>query len=197
VFNTNIDEGDFSRLESLRYVSYKAAQYRDSEAFFGSLALKWGVRLRDQRTIAGYRRIQGNALVDWDEHEAPYPDVRLARRWREEKAPIDALNAVRGLGPGEIVVESGRRSSGSARPGTVRVLEKTPERMVAEVETADPTWLFVLRGYFSYRTILLDGRRVEDFPAQRRSPPSRFPAGGIGWSGTRKSPGAPRRDGDR
>ena len=42
-------------------------------------ALEWGVRLRDQRAIAGYRRIRGNALVDWDEHEAPYPDVRLAR----------------------------------------------------------------------------------------------------------------------
>jgi hypothetical protein len=92
--------------------------------------------------------------------------VRLARSWREENGPLDALNAIRGLGPGEIVVESGRRASGSARPGRVRVLEKTPERMVAEVEAPDPTWLFVLRGHFSYREILLDGRPVEDFPAQ-------------------------------
>jgi hypothetical protein len=38
--------------------------------------------------------------------------------------------------------------------------------MVAEVEAPDPTWLFVLRGHFSYRKILLDGRTVEDFPAQ-------------------------------
>src|SRR5262249_22776697 len=148
VFNGNFDMGDLSRLESLRYVSFRAAQYRDSAAFFGSLALKWGVRLADQKPVAGYRRMRGNLLVDWDEHEEPYPDVRLVEKWREEDTSLHALSAVRALGPGEIVVESGERKPGSARHGSVRVLEKLPERMVAEVEAPDPTWLFVLRGYF-------------------------------------------------
>ena len=72
----------------------------------------------------------------------------------------------------------------------VRVLEKTPERMVAEVEAPDPTWLFVLRGHFSYRTILLDGRPVEDFPAQLAFSAVRdSERDGIGSSGTRRSPG--------
>src|SRR5215471_2934458 len=166
IFNTNIDQGDLSRVESLRYVSFLAGQYRDSQAFFGSLSLKWAVRLRDQRPLAGYHRIRGNDLVDWDEHEAAFPDVRLVERWREEPGALQALNTLRGLTTGEIVVESGVSRAGAARPGKLTLLEKSPERMVAEVEAPDPTWLFVLRGYWSYRTILLDGRRVEDVPAQ-------------------------------
>jgi hypothetical protein len=35
-----------------------------------------------------------------------------------------------------------------------------------QVNSPDPTWLFVLRGYWPYRTVEIDGRPVESVPAQ-------------------------------
>src|SRR5262249_23651306 len=46
------------------------------------------------------------------------------------------------------------------------VLERTPERLLIEAEAPTRTWLFVLRGFFPYRTVLLDGEPVEVVPAQ-------------------------------
>ncbi len=183
VFNGDLDSGDLSRLESLRRFSYVAAGYRDSEAFFGALSLKWGVRIRDQDALAGYRPIHSDAFVAWDEHEAAFPDIRLARKWREETGSVTALNDMRGLEPGEIVVESGARGAGTARPGSLRVLEKSPERLRVAVETPDPTWLFVLRAYWNHRTVLLDGEPAEDAPAQLAFSAVRVPAGAhvIDW----------------
>ena len=186
VFNGDLDAGDLSRLESLRRISYSAAGYRDSQAFFGTLALKWGARLRDQKPLAGYHRIRGNGLVDWDEQEAAFPDVRLVRRWREETGALAALSTLPLLNAGEIVIESGSRTAGTARPGSLRILEKTPERLRVEAEAPDPTWLFVLRDYFGHRTVLLDGNPVEDAPAQLAFSAVRVPAGRhtIDWRET-------------
>ena len=177
VFNGDLDGGDLSRLESLRRLSFRAAGFGDSQTFFGALALKWGARLRDQKPLAGYRRIRGDALLDWDEHEAPFPDVRLVERWREETGALPALSSLPLLKPGEIVIESGSQAAGSARPGSLRILEKSPERLRVEAAAPDPTWLFVLRDYFSYRTVLLDGNPVEDAPAQLAFSAVRVPAG--------------------
>lgn len=177
VFNADLDAGDLSRLESLRRISYGAAGYRDSQAFFGTLALKWGARLRDQKPLAGYHRIGGNGLVDWDEQEAAFPDVRLVQEWREETGALAALSSLRLLKPGEIVIESGSSTAGTARPGSLRIVEKTPERLRVEAEAPDPTWLFVLRDYFGHRTVLLDGNPVEDAPAQLAFSAVRVPAG--------------------
>ncbi len=186
VFNGDLDGGDLSRLESLRRISYRAAGFGDSQTFFGALALKWGARLRDQEPLAGYHRIRGDALMDWDEHEAPFPDVRLVEKWREETGALPALSSLPLLKAGEIVIESGSRSAGTARPGTLRVLEKTPERLVVEAEAPDPTWLFVLRDYFGHRTVLVDGNPVEDAPAQLAFSAVRVPAGRhtIDWTET-------------
>jgi hypothetical protein len=84
------------------------------------------------------------------------------------------------------VIESGSQTGGSARPGSLRILEKTPERLRVEAEAPDPTWLFVLRDYFSYRTVLLDGNPVEDAPAQLAFSAVRVPAGRhtIDWRET-------------
>jgi hypothetical protein len=177
VFNGDLEAGDLSRLESLRRISYHAAGYRDSQAFFGALALKWGVRLRDQKPLAGYHRIRGDGLVDWDEHVAPFQDVRLVEKWREETGPLPALSSLPLLEAGEIVIESGSSTAGTARPGSLRILEKTPERLRVEAQAPDPTWLFVLRDYFGHRTVLLDGNPVEDAPAQLAFSAVRVPAG--------------------
>jgi hypothetical protein len=177
VFNGDLDSGDLSRLESLRRISYVAAGYRDSQAFFGALALRWGIRLRDQEALPGYHPIHSDALVYWDEHRRAFPDIRLAGKWREETDAVSAWKTVRELTEGEIVIESGSRAEGSARPGRLRVIEKTPERLVIETMTPDPTWLFVLRAYWTHRTVLLDGSPIEDVPAQLAFSAVAVPAG--------------------
>jgi hypothetical protein len=177
VFNGDLDSGDLSRMDSLRRLSFVAGRYRDSQVFFGALALKWGVRMRDQKPLAGYRRIRGDAFVDWDEHDSAFPDVRLLERWREEPGALPALNSLRLLGRGEIVIESGVRTMATARPGTLRFLEKTPERLRVGVEAPDPTWLFVLRDYWEHRTVLVDGKPAEDVPAQLAFSAVHVPAG--------------------
>jgi hypothetical protein len=177
VFNEDFDSGDLSRLQSLRRLSFVAASFSDAEAIFGGLALRWGIRFRDQEPLPGYRRFHGDALMDWDEHQRAFPDIRLAAKWREESGAVAALNALPRLGDGEIVVESGSSTAGSARPGRLRVLEKTPERVRLEAFAPDPTWLFLLRGHWSHRTVLLDGAVTEDVPAQLAFSAVRVPAG--------------------
>lgn len=166
VINEDFDVGDLSRVESLRKVASMATGFADSAPLFGSLSLKWGIRWNDQDPIAGYRRFAGDALQSWDEHAGALPDIRLAERWREVDGAIAALRVLPRLPGNAVVVESGREGEGAARPGSVRAVEKTPERMILEIDAADPGWLFVLRDDWPYRRIRLDGRPVESVPAQ-------------------------------
>ncbi|HEY6929149.1 MAG TPA: hypothetical protein VJA66_05680, partial [Thermoanaerobaculia bacterium] len=66
----------------------------------------------------------------------------------------------------EVVLEKAGARPGAARPGQVRMLERSPERFTAETVCPDPTWLFVVRGFWDYRTVLIDGRPAEVVPAQ-------------------------------
>jgi hypothetical protein len=81
------------------------------------------------------------------------------------------------LSDGEIVIESGRSADGSARPGTLRILERSPERLRLETECPDLMWLFVLRGFWMHRTVRLDGRELATFPAQLAFSALPVPAG--------------------
>ena len=166
VFNGDLDAGDFSRFESLRQISYVAALRRDSAAFFASLSLRYGSRLRDQDAVAGFRPFGGDAFRFWDENPDARPEIRLVERWREAPGPVEAFAVLPGLAPGEVVIETQRTASGSARSGSLRVLRRTPESLSLKTESPDPTWLFVLRGDWEYRTVLLDGHPVEVRPAQ-------------------------------
>ncbi len=177
VFNLDIDAGDLSRMDSLRRVAKIAAGYSGSQNFFGSLSLKWGARYRDQPPLPGYRRMGGDGLQIFDEHERAFPDVRLAQTWSEEADAAAALAALPRLAAGEIVIETGTRRRGAAQPGRVRLLEKSPERMLLDVEAPDPAWLFVLREYWRYRRVLVDGRETEVFPAQLAFSAVPVPAG--------------------
>ena len=183
IFNTDFDSGDLSRLQSLRTLSRVAASYREASPFFGALALRWGIRFRDQDPLPGYHRVGGDLLMDWDEHERPYPDIRLLTDWREETGAVEALNTVPRLAAGQVVIESGQNRVGAARRGRLRIFEKSPERLRIEADAPDPTWLFVLRGLWNHREVLLDGRPVEDFPAQLAFSAVRVPAGrhAIEW----------------
>jgi hypothetical protein len=166
VFNLDFDVGDLSRVESLRQFSILTAGSPESARLFGSLGLRWGIRFRDQKAMPGYERFGGDFLQDWDELKGALPHVRLVESWREEITPLSALNTIPRLGPQEVVLETGVRQRGRARAGMVRIHENWPERLVVSVEAPDPTWLFVLRGYWSHRTVHLDGRPVEVVPAQ-------------------------------
>ena len=177
VLNEDFDAGDLSRVESLRKVAGRATAYRDSAAFFGALALRFGIRFRDQEAIAGYRETGGDALQAWDENAAAFPDIRLLESWREAAGPFEALEAVPRLADGEIVLESGRSGGGRARAGPVRVVERTPERLTLDVDAPDPTWLFVLRAFWPYRSIEVDGSPVEAVPAQLGFSAMPIPAG--------------------
>jgi hypothetical protein len=166
VFNHDFDAGDLSRLETLRQISRFAARHQRGEAFFGSLALRWGIRFRDQRPLPGYRRFGGDRIDDWDENETALPDVRLVTNWRERPGGLPVLNAIGSLDPGEVVIETGRAGRGAVPAGEVRVLERTAERLEVETRASEVSWLFVLRGYWPYRTVAVDGRVATVVPAQ-------------------------------
>jgi hypothetical protein len=189
VFNGDFDVGDFSRLHSMRRLSTVAAGFRDSQAFFGALALRWEIRFRDQEPLSGYHVFRTEGLMDWDEHEKPYPDIRLLTSWREEASGVPAFKALPALTAGQVVIESGATGLRTARPGLLRIFEKSPERLRMEAVTPDPTWLFVLRGYWNSRTILLDGLPVEDVPAQLAFSAIRLPAGRHAIEWTERVPG--------
>jgi hypothetical protein len=79
---------------------------------------------------------------------------------------MPALNAIGRLEPGEILVETGQTRRGNASPGRLRILERSADRLVLETNAPQATWLFVLRGYWSHRRVLLDGLPAYALPAQ-------------------------------
>ena len=166
VFNSDLDAGDLSRIESLRRVSALAATQSDSGPFFSSLALRFGMRYRGQEPLPGFRPFGGDPVRFWDENESALPDVRLARRWIETTGPVEALAALPRMPADGLVVETGRAGTGQARAGEVRVLEKSAERLRIQTRCPDATWLFVLRGDWSYRTVTVDERPIAVSPAQ-------------------------------
>jgi hypothetical protein len=189
VFNFDFDSGDSARLESLRRLSWVVARSGDPPAFFGGFALRWGIRFRDQKPVPGYQRFGGTGVHDWDELRGAHPDVRLVEAWRETTGPLQSSRLVLGLEPGEVVVENGLERAGRARSGTVRVLERGPARLLADVEAPDPTYLFVLRGFWNYRRVLLDGKPVETVPAQLAFSAVAIPAGRHTIDWTEQIPG--------
>jgi hypothetical protein len=177
VFNADPDRGDLARIDSLRTLSLFAARQPEAGALFPAASLRFGIRWRGQPALPGYRRFGGDALQDWDENPGALPGIRLLERWREEPGAVAALDALAQLSDGEVVLETGRHGAGRAGPGTVRVVARSPERLEMNVAAAEPTWLFVLRGYWTYRSVLVDGRPVEPVPAQLAFSAVAVPAG--------------------
>ena len=189
VLNIDVDAGDLSRIESLRRLAGAAAGRTDSAPFFSTLSLRFAIRFHDQTPISGFRRFGGDAFRSWDENPDALPDIRLVSQWREASGPVDALRTLPGLPAEEIVVETGERRSGRARPGTLRIREKSPERLLLETRAPDATWLFVLRGDWRYRTVEIDGQPVETHPAQLAFTAVPVPAGSHTIEWREKAPG--------
>ena len=197
VFNSDLDVGDLSRVDSLRRLSSPLATLPNVGNFFGNFALRYGIRWRDQEPIAGYRPFGHDGLQAWDENPTASAEIRLLERWREEPGAMEALRQIPRLAAGEAVLETGRGADGSARRGAVRVLEKTPERLRVIVSSPDPTWLFVLRGFWNHRTVRVDGAPAVPVPAQLAFTAVAVPAGehrvevregAPGWSVSRFGP---------
>jgi len=191
VFNRDFDSGDFARMQSLRVISFAAAGYTDSSPFFGSLALRWGIRFRDQEPVSGYHPFGGDWLQTWDELKDARPAIRLASSWIEESGALPAVRRLADLKVGEIVLETGRRARGSSGGGIVHVFSNDPEHLSVETVTSDPSWLFVLRGFWSYRTVLVDDRPVECVPAQIAFSAVPLPTGRHRIEWNEAMPGAP------
>jgi hypothetical protein len=183
VFNYDFDAGDVSRVESLRRLSGLAAGAPDGGVLFENLCLKFGVRPRGQPPVAGFHPVGGNAAQEWDEQDGAQPDIRLATRWKEEPGALEAAAELASMGRGELLLETGRRARGEAPPGLLRILEKSPERLRLQTETSRPAWLFVLRAFWSYRTVSIDGREVEAVPAYLAYTAIPVPAGrhAVDW----------------
>jgi hypothetical protein len=113
----------------------------------------------------------------WDENREALPDIRIAQRCREEPDPIAALGTLASLVPGEIVVESGSERHEASSEGRVRVTRDSPERLELDLEVPQDAWLFVLRGFWRYRQVFLDGRTVAAVPAQLAFSGLEIPAG--------------------
>ncbi|HEY4230551.1 MAG TPA: hypothetical protein VGO79_10285, partial [Thermoanaerobaculia bacterium] len=188
VLNADFDNGDLSRVESVRMLSGMEDRFRDLGALFGSLALRFGVRYRDQLPpVAGFAPVRTVGNDAWDENPAALPDIRLATEWREEPDALSALRDLQNLGPGAIVVESGRTASsapngaagtaGTAPKGALRILARSPERLLLETDSTAPGWLFVLRGFWRHRVVRVDGVETEVVPAQLAFSAIALPAG--------------------
>jgi hypothetical protein len=184
VFNRDFDRGDLVRMEILRQVSNLASRHSRGSAFFGGLALRFGVRFPDQRPLPGYRRVGGDVLQDRDEHEAPLPAIRMVERWKTTAGGVPALKEIGLLDPGEVLIETGRTEGLRQVPaGSVHVVRDDPEQLIVQTRSSAAGWLFVLRGYWTYRSIRLDGKPVEASPAQIAFSAVPVPAGvhSIDW----------------
>ena len=73
VLQTDYDHGDLSRLESLRGLGYRASTFLDSGPFFEALALRWGIRYRDQVSLGGFSSIRSLGVQEWDENPQALP----------------------------------------------------------------------------------------------------------------------------
>jgi hypothetical protein len=179
VFNGDFDTGDLARMESLRKLSAFAAGYRDSTPFFGNLSLRWAVRPPERPLVGPYAPAgtAGGDAIDELPADQVYPDIRLATSWQEAGSSLAALGLVSKVQSGELLLETGRTGRGTARPGSVRILEKSPERLVLDVEAPDRTWLFVLRDFWLHRRIEVDGREAEGVPAYLAFTAVEIPAG--------------------
>jgi hypothetical protein len=177
VFNYDFDEGDLARVESLRKLSGVAASYPDSQSFFGAFALRWCVRSPTQAPLPGYHRFGGNYAQDWDEHERPFPDVRLATSWIETDSAVAAASRIGQIAPGGLLIETGRSAEGHADAGKVEILRRTQSKLVVETDAPAPTWLFVLRAFWDYRRVTVDGKEVETVPANLAFTAVPVPAG--------------------
>jgi hypothetical protein len=196
VLNSDPDVGDLSRTESLRRLSERFPSVPNANAIFSSLSLAHEIRHVGEEPLPGFRFAGGNAFQAWDVNPAALPCVRVAAAWRGARDAVEALAAFPALEAGEVVVESGTREGGRDPGAQLADVDDTPNALAFSVSSPAPVWVFVLRGYWPYRDVRVDGSPVEVVPAQlafsavpvpagshRVEWKERMPGGSISWAG--------------
>ncbi len=190
VLNIDLDAGDLSRIESLRRLAAVAAAQTDSAPFFSTLSLRYAIRFRDQTPIAGFRPLRRRRVPvlgrEPGRPAGPAPGLALARGDGPRRRSPDAAA---GCPPTRSSSRPENVGRARARPGKLRIREKSPERLLLETQTPDPTWLFVLRGDWSYRAVEIDGVPVQTLPAQLAFTAVPVPAGAHTIEWREKAPG--------
>jgi hypothetical protein len=166
VFNVDFDRGDLSRLHSLRRLAGDRRKLPDPIPLFESLSIRWAIRFRDEPPLPGFVRAGGDGLQDWDEDLRALPDLRLAENWTETADATEAVAALEASSGRDLVLETGSKRPGRGDSGSVRVVEKSPERLHLDVDCRQAGWLFALRGFWPYRDVRIDGSPAEVVPAQ-------------------------------
>jgi hypothetical protein len=184
VLNVDPDVGDLSRAGSLRAASRMFLELPNAAALFASLSLRHAIRWTSAEPLPGFVRAGGNALQSWDESPSALPSVRIVSRWIGVASAPEALAALPRLQDGDVVIETGQRGSGRDAGSTLAVVSDRPGRVELTVNAKGPVWLFVLRGFWPYRTVLVDGEPVETAPAQLAFTALPVPAGAhrVVWS---------------
>jgi hypothetical protein len=177
VFNANPDVADLARLESLRRLSAFFPSVPNGNDLYSGLSCRFGVRWRDQKPLPGFLPLGRNAVQIWDENPRALPDVRVPTRIVETPGSVEALKSFPRLGAGEAVLETGRAGVSTSPNAAIESVADTPERLRISVSAAAPAWIFVLRGFWPYRTIRVDGEIVEAVPAQLAFTAFPVPAG--------------------
>jgi hypothetical protein len=73
----------------------------------------------------------------------------------------------------------------------VRILERSPERLLLTTTSGASAWLFVLRAFWSHRDVRVDGRPVQTVPAQLAFTAVPVPAGQHRVEWRERAPGFP------
>lgn len=191
VLNADPDVADFSRMESLRRLSAYFPAAPNGADLFASLSLRTAIRYRDQEPLPGFRPIGPSARQVWDESLSARPSVRVPAGVIEAQGALDALHAMPHLAGDEIVVESGRSVAREPQAAVVDAVDDRPERLTFGVAASRASWVFVLRGFWPYRTVLVDGAPADPVPALLAFSALRVPPGRHRVEWNENLPGAP------
>jgi hypothetical protein len=183
IFNIDSDLSDLYRMDAVRRLfeerlaSAGAAPGRLLE-FLAGFSVRY--LLHDPReALAGTRPAAVFGSVAVDEVPAAVPRLRLATRWTELPTALTVWNRMRSAEspPDLALLETGRSSSGEARPGHLRLFAENSNGFIAEASCPDATWLLVARSYWRWREVRVDGIRVDAVPERFALSAVAVPAG--------------------
>ena len=151
----------------------------DAAAFFGNLALRWGMRFRGPGCRSpGYQPIRRRRPAGLGRARARVSRHPAARGWREaRRVAVAALHAIPQLRRGEVVVESGGAARPRARPGAVRVVERTARAPGGRRRRARPGLALRSARLLAVPPVRSTGGRSRPCPRSSRSCAVPIPAG--------------------
>ena len=168
-FNIDYDLSDFYRVELARRELLRDGAEWDGVSRYVASFGGHSTILRTGDTLMGFDRtvrvLGSRSLLT---NAGAEPEARLAAHVREVEGVAEAYRLVHGR---EVdltvttVLETGRRGDERGSSGRVRILGRSPETLEIEAESHGPGRLLLLRAYWPFREILVDGREQAAVPA--------------------------------